>query len=110
MSEEMICSLTGCSFEDAKRAFEQTGNVVDAVDMLLGEGRDKTIKTMVKKELTEVQKEIEKIRIITKQADDKSLIAFDRHVSSELGETQVHREEKVLQNNCSQQCQIPSLE
>ncbi len=106
----MVCSLTGCSLEDAKRMLEKTGNVIDAVDMLLGEGRDKTAKPKIKKELTEVQKEIEKVRIITKEADDRTIIALDQHASSVSSESQHRHEETALQNTHYQQCQIPSLE
>lgn len=106
----MICSLADCSFEDAKKAFEQTGNVVDAVDMLLGKGCDKTVKPKVKKELTDVQKELERIRMITKEADDRTIISLGQHATSVSVEKQDHHVETALQNNCSQKCQIPSLE
>lgn len=102
---ETICELSGCSKEDAMKAWEEFGDVVEAVDNLLP---GKTSKK--KKELSEEQQFFKEMRETMKVMDDKRQISLVSHEPSELDETQDHHEETFLQNNYFQECQIPSLE
>lgn len=113
---QTICNLTDCSIEDAKNAYEETKNVVDAVDKLLSKvvsPSDKyTNKSKKQQILTDEQIEIAKVRKLMKENDDRM---YQPNVSGqsaceELDEKTDLREETVLQNNCSQECQLPSLE
>jgi len=113
---QTICNLTDCSIEDAKMAYEETNDVVDAVDKLLAKVvtiSDKyTIKPKKDVILTEEQVEIAKARKLMKENDDRMYksVTLDQCESEESDEMQDHPEETVLQNNCSQECQLPSLE
>jgi len=113
---QTICNLTDCSIEDAKAAYEETKDVVDAVDKLLVKVvnvSDKyTIKPKKEAILTEEQIEIAKARKLMKENDDRMYksVTLDQCESEESDEMQDHPEETVLQNNCSQECQLPSLE
>ena len=102
---EMISELSGCSKEDALKAWEEFGDVVEAVDNLLpGKVSKKT------KELSEEQQFFKEMRETMKVMDDKRQINLTSHEPCEQGETQDHREETVLQNNYFQECQIPFLQ
>jgi hypothetical protein len=113
---QTICNLTDCSIEDAKIAYDETGNVVDAVDKLLikvvnvsDKYTNKPKKQVV---LTEEQAEIANVRKLMKENDDRMYnpIVSSQYECEELDEMQDHHEETVLQNNCSQECQLPSLQ
>jgi len=107
MSEqiEMICELSGCSKEDALKSWEKFGDVVEAVDNLLpGKVSKKT------KELSEEQKFFKEMRETLKLMDEKRQTNLVPHEPCEQDEQQDHLEETVLQNNCFQECLIPSLE
>jgi len=110
----MICSLTGCSEDQAKEAYEQTEDTLDAIDLLLEKPvskSEKYIPKLVKKPLTAEQIEIQKVREVMKQMDDsRSSTSSDQPCYEEQDEQPSPHEEMVLQNNCSQQCQLPSLE
>jgi hypothetical protein len=102
---EMISQLSGCSKEDALKAWEEFGDVVEAVDNLLpGKSSKKT------KELSEEQKFFKEMRETMKIMDEKRQINLVSHEPCEQDEQQDHHEETVLQNNCFQECLIPSLE
>jgi len=107
MSEEieMICELSGCSKEDAMKSWEEFGDVVEAVDNLLpGKVSKKN------KELSEEQQFFKEIRETMKIMDEKTHINLVSREPCEQDEQQDHHEETVLQNNCFQECLIPSLE
>lgn len=109
----MICSLTGCSEEEAKKAFSQTKDTVDAIDLLLEKPVSKCDKYIPKKviqPLTEEQIEIRKVRDLMEQMDGTKSISLSPPCCVEQDEQLVPHEGMVLQNNCSQQCQLPSLE
>lgn len=113
---QTICNLTDCSIEDAKAAYEETNNVVDAVDKLLARVVNISDKYTNKRKrepiLTEEQIEIAKVRKLMKENDDRMYksVTLDQSESEESDEMQVHPEEMVLQNNCFQECQLPSLQ
>jgi 5'(3')-deoxyribonucleotidase len=110
---QTICNLTGCSMDEAHLAYMETKNVVDAVDKLLAKVinvSDKYVKSVKKdKVMTEEQIEIARVRTLMKENDDRMYASKkDQSVHEELDEMPFHHEETVLQNNCSQECQIPA--
>lgn len=120
MSEsiDMICTLTDCSQDTAKRVFEETGDVTLAVDKILFKTE---LPPKKKRVLDEVGSEIEKIRETMKELDkkmderpDSTINQFSTSSSQrereESTETRVLHGGTVLQNNCSLECQIPVLE
>jgi len=102
---ETICELSGCSKEDALKAWEEFGDVVEAVDNLLPGKVSRKVK-----ELSEEQQFFKGMRETMKVMDDKRQINLVSHEPCEQDEQQDHHEETVLQNNCFQECQIPFLE
>lgn len=102
---ETICELSGCSKEDALKAWEEFGDVVEAVDNLLPGKVSRKVK-----ELSEEQQFFKGMRETMKVMDDKRQINLVSHEPCEQDEQQDHHEETVLQNNYFQECQIPFLE
>lgn len=118
MSDEIqtICNLTGCSRDDAERAYSETSNIVDAVDKLLvkvlSTAEKYTQPRRTQKVLTEDELKIKKLREVMEQIDAsvvKSTSSSQRDSAGSV-ETLNPREEMVPQNNCSQECHLPSLE
>ena len=110
---EIICNLAGCSAKEAEDALAETGDVIEAVDRLMAKPQclsNKFIKPFVKPELTQEQQEIKFVRESLKKFDDLKIISLSRPDCVQPSVQNNHHEETVLQNNCSQQCQIPSLE
>jgi len=109
----MICELANCSRDEADRAYEKTRNVVDAVDMLLevpSMASSKYTCSRVTHQLSEEDREKKRIREILERFDKERATSLDQHVDEGSSVKLVPREETVLQNNCSQQCQLPSLQ
>ena len=113
---QTICNLTDCSIEEAILAYAETKDVTDAVDKLLIKVINKSDKYLnkpkVEQHLTEEQVEIANVRKLMKENDDR-MYSFKPIESNppEFVESNVmpfHREETVLQNNYSQECQLPS--
>jgi hypothetical protein len=110
---EMICTLSGCPREDAERVYAETGNVVDSVDKLMVAVTpvyQKHIPIIAKKALTEEQITVGKIREYMKNNVDTRSTCGGPPEQPAQDETQIPHEETVLQNNCSQKCQLPSLQ
>ena len=118
MSDEIatICNLTGCSREDAERAYGEMKNVVDAVDRLLAKvpsPAEKYIKSRrTQKQLNEEELKLKKLREIMEQIDASvtKSTSSNQHGYEGSVETLGPREETVPQNNCYQECHLPSLE
>ncbi len=110
----IICSLTGCTEEDAVQAYDRTEDTVEAVDMLLARPvcvSNKYIESKKKNvELTETQKHIAKIRDVMKKIDENRLISSGQREHEGTDVKLIPHEETVLQNSYSQECQIPVLE
>jgi hypothetical protein len=112
---EMVMSLVGCSQEEAERALSEHNNdVIEAVDSLLGGGDKRTAPK--KKEPDETQQFFKKLRE-TNDALQASIEAGMKPTSggqraSSAGQDEMRdlHEETAQQNNCFQQCQLPSLE
>jgi hypothetical protein len=111
---ETICNLTGCTIEQAERAYFETRDIVDAVDLLLERkpsAIDKYIQSKKKQiEVTEEEKIIKPIREMLKQLDEKIATSLGQRGYEGSVETLARPSEMVLQNNCSQECQLPSLQ
>jgi ElaB/YqjD/DUF883 family membrane-anchored ribosome-binding protein len=109
---ETICNLAGCSREDAERVYSEVNDIVEAVDKLLvkvSSPADKYIKKR-KREVTPEEEVIAPIRKVMKQFDDRMSTALGQRGHEGSVEMLAPREETAQQNNCSQQCQLPSLE
>lgn len=110
---EMICTLSGCPREDAERVYAETGNVVDSVDKLMvvvTPAYQKYIPVADKKPLTEEQIKVGKIREFMKNTVDSRSTCGGPPEQMAQDEMHIPHEETVLQNNCSQKCQLPSLQ
>jgi len=113
---QTICNLTDCSIEEAILAYAETNDVTDAVDKLLIKVVNKSDKYVNKPKaqqpLTEEQVEIANVRKLMKENDDRMYsfkpIESDPPEFVESNVMPFHREETVLQNNYSQECQLPS--
>jgi hypothetical protein len=109
---ETICNLASCSREDAERAYSQVGDIVEAVDKLLvkvSSPADKYIKKRTR-EVTPEEELIGPIRKVMKRFDDNMSTSLGQHGCEGSVATLAPREGTAQQNNCSQQCQLPSLE
>lgn len=108
---ETICNLTGCSMETAEKVYDETKDVVEAVDKLLEikeSAANKYIQRKKRKlEETEEEKIIKPYRKILKEFD--SILEGQLSHGGSTAKLDRH-EETVQQNNCSQECQLPSLE
>ena len=115
-----ICSLAGCSEEEARAAYEKTEDVVEAIDLVLARpvcASDRVVPLPQKRkrqDITPEEEEVQKIRYTMKAFDsemDRNLTNASNPLSHEgQDETQTHHEETALQNNCLQVCRLPSIE
>ena len=118
VSIDMICTLTGCNSEVATQAFNETGDITLSVDKILFKTE---LPSKKKPKIDEKQEEINKIREFMKELDKKmderpdstinqfsTSLNLREHEESIL--TPTHLLETVLQNNYSQECQLPVLE
>jgi hypothetical protein len=110
---DTICDLANCSREDAERVYSETKNVVEAVDRLLVKpvyAADKYTKLKRQQTFTDEQKLLAETREVLKRFDEERSTFQGQHVDEGSSVIQLHPEEMALQNNWSQQCQLPSLE
>jgi len=110
----MIVDLAGCSEEDAKRVYDEVGDVSEAIDLLMPKSvhtADKYInKLKPKVEITEEQKWCRTVREVLKTMDDKRSTSVSQHELGERSEHCILREETAQQNSYSQECHLPVLE
>jgi hypothetical protein len=115
---DMICTLSGCDQKMAKETFDQTNDVTLAVDKILFKTE---IPSKKKRKLNDNQEEIEKIREVMKELDkkmeerpDSTTNQYSTSSSQRAREVSVVRPSRrggtVLQNNYSQECQLPFLQ
>jgi hypothetical protein len=115
---DMICTLTGCDQHMAKEVYLQTNDVTLAVDKILFKTE---LPPKKKRVLDEVASELEKIRETMKEIDkqmdarpDSTINQYSTSSSQRVREEsdvkQVRPGETVLQNNYSQECQLPVLQ
>jgi hypothetical protein len=111
---QMICSLSGCTQEEAERAFTETEDVIEAVDRLLAKKPSAADKYLSGKkrprEVTPEEQVVSKFRNTLKHFDDLVSTSLYRPAHEGQDETRDPHEETAQQTNCFQQCQLPSLQ
>ena len=110
---DMICELANCTRKDAERVYSETKDVVESVDRLFVKpvsAADRYMKVKKEKILTDEQKLLAETRDILKRFDEERSTYQGQRVDEGSSVIQLPHEEMVLQNNCSQQCQLASLE
>lgn len=109
---DTICNLAGCSREDAEHVYAEVGDIVEAVDKLLVKvlsPADKYIKKRAR-QVTPEEEVMQPVRKVMKRFDDVMSTGVGQHGHEGSVEKLVPHEETAQQSNCSQQCQLPSLE
>jgi len=110
----MIVEMAGCSEEDAKRVYDQVGDVSEAVDILMPKPKsaaDKYIEKLKPKPIvSEEQKWCRQVREVLREMDDKKSTAANQPELAERSENCILPEETAQQNSCFQECQLPSLQ
>ena len=115
----MICSLADCTEEVAREAYSKTQDVLLAVDSILFP--DMELPKLLKRkreDITPDEEYLAEVRQTMKNFDveTENRIRYELPPTSNLSvceeqdETPDPLEEMVLQNNCLQICQIPSME
>ena len=103
---QVICSLTGCTEEQANEAYDRTEDIVEAVDLLLASSKT----TPMPKRLREITPEEEimgPIRKLMKKFDEERSTSSNQHgYEGSVEKLDLHGE-KVPQSNYVQECQIP---
>lgn len=97
---EKLMELTFCSREDAETAFAKTGNIQEALYLLMDAPPPK-------KERSDHQKFFDEIRtnLAGMEQRNAEVLSANRLVGSAPDEKQIPHEETSLQNNCSPECQ-----
>ena len=111
----MIMSITGCSEEAARDAYDETEDEVDAIDKLLAHMPTNTPppRKFVRTDKTPAERRVEELRGTMKAIDEdiqRGITASHQPAASVSTVTPVLLEETVLQNNCSQECLQTSIE
>jgi hypothetical protein len=112
-------SLTGCTQDEAQFAYNEKGDVVDAVEDILN--RIAPLPTSVtlsnprkrkREDITPEEEEVARLRPRMEQmnAEIENKITSNQRAPSSEAVTQNPHEETALRNNCSQECQLPSVE
>ena len=111
---ETIIELTGCSEDEAMRVYAETNDVEDAVDKILPPSKNASRKyyECIKpvRVYTQEEQEIKKLRDILKKMDDQRLTSLNPRGFVAPSAPNNLLEEMVQQNNCDQECQLPSLQ
>jgi hypothetical protein len=111
---QMIVDLAGCSEEDAKKVYDEVGDVSEAVDRLMPKSLSKVDeyinKLKPKIQVTEEQEWCRQVRAVLKEMDDKRSTSANQPGYEGQVESCILREETAQQSNCSQECHLPSLE
>lgn len=115
----LIISLTGCSQEEAQTVYEEKEDVVDAVEYILNRiaplPKSVTLsnpRKHIRKDITADEEKIARLRPTMElmNSEIESKITSNQRAASSQDVTQIPHEETVLQNNCSQECRLPSVE
>jgi len=108
----MIVDLAGCSPEDAKRVYDEVGDITETLHRLIPKSvhsADKYInKLKPNPEISEEQQWCRYVRGVLKTMDDKRSTSADQREPEERSEHCILREETAQQNSCFQECQLPS--
>ena len=116
----LICSITGCTEEEARKAMESTEDPVTAIDRIMPLGHipsgEKYIPkpgTLHLREKTDAEETLANIRKTMETLDaevDSNRVTSNQNAGSPQGETHSLHEGTALQNSCVQQCLLPSVE
>lgn len=111
MSDQIqtICSLTGCSEQEANEALDRTQDVIEAVDLLLAKPKT-TVVQKRPRQITPEEEVMAPIRKIMKRFDEDRATSSGQHGYEGSVEKLDHPAEMVLQNNCDQECQLLAQE
>ncbi len=115
----LIMSLTGCSEDDARFAYNEKCDTVDAVEYILDKiaplpksAAMSNPRKRRREDITPEEEAVQKLRPtmekMTREIED-SITSSQRAPSSEAV-MPVHPEETALRNNYLQICQLPSVE
>lgn len=115
-----ICSLAGCSEDEARLAYEKTEDVIDAIDLVLARpvyASDRVVPLPQKRkreDITSEEEEVTRIRTTMKAFDselDEKMSNSSNPLSPSVSDaTQVPHAGTALQNNCLQVCRLPLIE
>lgn len=115
----LIMSLTGCSEDEAQFAYNEHQDTVDAVEYILNKVSpiSKSValsnpRKRKREDITPEEEHVQNLRPTMEQMTreiQSSITSTQRAPSSEV-EMQAPHGETVLQSNCSQECQLPSVE
>jgi len=116
----LICSITGCSEDEARKAMESTNDPVDAIDRLTplanmpsGEKYIPKPGSLHIREKTEAEETLAGIRKTMENLDaevDSKRVTSNQNADLPQDETHTLHEGTALQNSCVQQCLLPSVE
>ena len=113
---QTIRELAGCTEDDAMRAYADTNNVLDAVDLILPKkvsiaekyiNAKKPVKVLTGQQLEAVERR-KNMEMLDKQHEEVTLSR--QRDSGEPAVSYIPREETVLRNNCDQECLLPVLQ
>lgn len=113
---QIICTLTGCTEEEAKQAYDRTEDIIEAVDSLLSKIETKADKYIQakkrKREVTPEEEIIGPYRKILKEFDERMSTSLNQHGHEGSVEMLDLPEETVPQSNYVQVCppSSPQLE
>lgn len=116
---DMICTLTGCDQTIAREVFNETSDVTLAVDKILFKtelpSKKKQVRDAVSEKIAEIRERMKEFDKKMDERPDSTINQFPSTLSSRLvrevlDERQAHREGTVLQNNYSQEYQLPFLQ
>ena len=108
---QTICNSIGCSIEEAEKAYKQTGDITEAIDLLFVKPPCSSDKYLISKPkiISEEQEAFNNLREAMEKIDNE-ITSLSRPLrGAEDAKLDLHVE-TVQQNNCSQICLLPSQE
>ena len=116
----LICSVTGCTEDEARRAMEDTEDPIDAIDRLTpvatmpsGGKYVPRPRALESREKTEAEETLSNIRRTMENLDaevESKRVTSNQNADLPLDERHTLHEGTALQSNCVQQCLLPSVE
>jgi hypothetical protein len=112
----LIMSITGCLEDEAKKAyFHKNGDVLLAIDFIMfGNNPPPAPKKRKREDINEHEQHLNSMRSKMEQMDseleNRQSTTSNPLDCEEQGEKPDPHEEMAQQNNCFQECQIPSME
>ena len=115
----LIMSLTGCSEDEARFAYNEKCDTVDAIEYILDKiaplPKTASISNPRKRKREDITPDEEAVQNLRPTMEKmtqniESGITSNQPAPSSEDVTPAPLEETVLQNNCSQVCQLPSVE